>query len=230
MPFLAKVLEKIALHRITNHLQNIAAHELFQSAYKANHSTETALMRVQNDILLALDEKQCVVLLLLDLSAAFDTIDHQVLVDTLLHRMRIEGTALDWIRSYLYKRSQQVLIDDVGSEPCELQYGVPQGHVLGPALFCMYMSPLADILRNRNMMFHLYADDSQLYCRFDPVASQATIESIQSTVAEIKLWMKSHFLKLNEEKTELMLIRSQRCRFDDFPAFVDLGCETIIRI
>ena len=100
-------------------------HEVMQSAYKQNHSTETAIIRVQNDILMNLDKKRGVLLILLDLSASFDTIDHNVLFDQLSTRLGIQGTVLSLFKSYLSNRTQSVIIDDKSSSPVPMRYGVP---------------------------------------------------------------------------------------------------------
>ena len=101
LPFLSKLLEKIVSKRLLEHMDNAGLHEVMQSAYKQFHSTETALVRVHNDILQSLDNKHGVILVLLDLSAAFDTIDHATLIKQLQHRLGIGGTVLDWFMSYL---------------------------------------------------------------------------------------------------------------------------------
>ena len=111
LKFLSKVIEKAAAIRLTNYLCDNDLNESLQSAYKKHHSCETALLRVQNDILKSIDDKQCVVLLLLDLSAAFDTVDHKILLHRLRSRFGIKGKALSWLQSYLTDRSQSVQID-----------------------------------------------------------------------------------------------------------------------
>ena len=112
-----------------------------QSAYKKFHSTETALLRVHNDIMLSVDKGNAVVLVLLDLSAAFDTIDHNILLLRLHDIIGVTGTALQWFQSYLANRSQQVLIEDAVSPLSDLLFGVPQGSVLGPIIFTQYTLP-----------------------------------------------------------------------------------------
>ena len=166
LKFLSKVIEKVAAMRLTNYLCDNDLNESLQCGYKKHHSCETALLRVQNDILKSIDDKQCVVLLLLDLSAAFDTVDHKILLHRLRSRFGIKGKALSWLQSYLTDRSQSVQIDGFTSSVRPLRFGVPQGSVLGPLLYLLYTAPLGDLIRWHDMDFHLYADDTQLYTTF----------------------------------------------------------------
>ena len=133
--------------------------EGMQSAYKAGHSTETALVRVKNDILTSMDKNQCVLLVLLDLSAAFDTVNHSTLLRVLQHRIGLGGTALMWCESYLRERTQAVAIRDSIAPSVELQRGVPQGSVLGSTLFTTYTLALGDIIRRHDLKGHSYADN-----------------------------------------------------------------------
>ena len=118
-----------------------------------------------------------VVLALLDLSAAFDTIEHSILISRLETRFGVTGLALQWITSYLSDRTQQVVINGAISESAALLQGVPQGSVLGPILFTIYVSPLADIAKRFGMQYHFYADDSQLYVSFEPKTNIVNILS-----------------------------------------------------
>ena len=120
--------------------------EKMQFAYKEAHSTETALLQVQNDILSTMDEKKGVLLILLDLSAAFDTVDHHLLLSFLETHVGLRGSVLNLLRMYLTDHSQCVSVNGVLSELSQLAFGVPQGSVLGPILFCIYTLPLGAIL------------------------------------------------------------------------------------
>ena len=135
----------------------------FQSAYRVNHSTETAILKVHNDIMNALDCKKDVVLVMLDLSAAFDTLDHSILLHRLEHRFGITGMVLNWFRSYLSDRMQTVSLSSFSlSTSAKLLFGVPQGSVMGPILFNLYTAPLEDIFVRHDIDFMLYADDTQI--------------------------------------------------------------------
>ena len=141
--------------------------EALQSAYKRLHSTETALLKVQDHILRNLDQGKGVVLLLLDLSAAFDTVDHGLLLKTLETNLGIKGQCLQWLTSYIKHRQQYVSIGGFQSTSHTITCGVPQGSVLGPLLFTTYTLPLAALLRHHGIYFHLYADDTQLFLEFN---------------------------------------------------------------
>ena len=114
-------------------------HEAMQSAYKKHHSTETALLYIQNGILNSIDQHKVVLIVLLDLSATFDTIDHELIINRLSYRLGLSGCVLDWFQSYLKNSSQRVKLDNVLSDRPLLRYGVPQGSVFGPILFSIYV-------------------------------------------------------------------------------------------
>ena len=125
-------------------------------------------MRVHNDILQALDDKKCVFLVLLDQSAAFDTVKHSILLDRVEETVGVQGIALEWLESYFAERSQSVSVLGVSSVPRPLPSGMPQGSVVGPFGFPMYTTPVGRICQKHRIKYHFYADDSQLYLAFDP--------------------------------------------------------------
>ena len=147
LSFVSKVVERVVAARLNAHLSANSLHECMQSAYRPNHSVETALLKVHNDIVCSLDKKQAVMLILLDLSAAFDTIDHQILLRRLHDDIGVRGVCLRWFSSYLQDRCQSVCIAGVSSPEARLPFGVPQGSVLGPALFVIYTAQIAEITR-----------------------------------------------------------------------------------
>ena len=230
LSFISKLIERVVCTQLISHLKSNGLYEVFQSAYREFHSTETALLRVQNDLLLSVDDSGGVILVLLDLSAAFDTIDHDKLLNLLSDRFGIRGSALEWIRSYLTNRKQSVLIHGERSEELELIYGVPQGSVLGPILFTLYTTPLGDICRKHKLTFHLYADDTQLYIAFKPSESISKEEAksrIEACVSDIRAWMAINMLKLNDDKTELLVITSQEHVSNSQGIILNVGGESV---
>ena len=181
--FISKPTEKVVASQLVDYVMRNHLDENFQSAYKQRHSTETALVRVNNDILVALDNHQSVILLLLDLSAAFDTVDHRILLERLSHRFGMCGLALSWFKSYLSNRFQFVEITGEKSSHQPLTCGVPQGSVLSPILYLLYTSPLGDIVRSYNMGFHFEADDTQLYLSFDSLSGEGQASAVHSIEA-----------------------------------------------
>ena len=228
LPFLSKVMERVVAKRLTDYMDMNNLQPQFQSAYRKNHSVETALLRVQSDILTAIDKKQCVLLILLDLSAAFDTIDHDVLLSRLNSYLGVSGDALKWFHSYLKNRKQSISLNDNVSEPWELLYGVPQGSVLGPLLFSIYIAPLGQILKETNVSHHFYADDTQLYVTFQSKDTSNAVTSIENTLDVVKLWMTSNFLCLNDDKTEVILISSNRTYDNLSPVHLKVGTTEVI--
>ena len=177
--------------RFGKHKENHNLHEKMQSAYRNGHSTETALIRIQHDLLTAVDNKGCVFLVLLDISAAFDTVDHSVLLNRLSVRYGVKGLALQWVESYLSNRKQFVYVGGAKSTEVDLDCNVPQGSVLGPGFFSDYNAPVADIFRKRGVDFHLYADDTQVYLSF-PVGSEVeALQQLEACLQDVRLWMAS---------------------------------------
>ena len=168
-------------------------------------------------------------LLLLDLSAALDSVDHDILLKRLDSRFSICGTALDWFRSYLTNRTQFALIEGKKSQPRELKCGVPQGSFNGPKLYLLYTAPLADVLRHHKMQFHFFADDTQLYISFswnNDLELASTIAKIQDCLSDLDRWMSLNKLKLNKDKTELLYLHSKHCSITALPTF-RFGSDTI---
>ncbi len=150
-------------------------------------------------------------LTLLDLSSAFDTIDHDILLDRLSSLYGINGIALTWFKSYLSDRTQFVTINDTNSKSVPLTFGVPQGSVLGPILFILYIKPLSSLIKSHSVNGQSFADDTQLHTSCPPDKLQSAIEKTQDCVADIKQWMTQNKLKLNDDKTETLLVKSTRC-------------------
>ena len=145
----------------------------------------------------------------MDLSAAFDTVDHNILLNRLEQRLGITDKCLMWFRSYLHNCKQSVSINSVTSSQKDLCCGVPQGSVLGPKLFNVYMLPLGDIVRKHNANYHFYADNTQLYFTFKENDYETTTSHMEYLISDIRTWMAANMLKLNDDRTEVVLINGQ---------------------
>lgn len=231
LDFCGKICEKSVAAQFLKHVNDNNLGENFQSAYKQGHSTETALLRVFNDILHSIDNQKVTILVLLDLSAAFDTVDHKIILQRLQSRFGISGSALSWFQSYLADRSERVLINNITSNQHTLTCGVPQGSVLGPILFLVYMSPLGDVIRQHNLNFHFYADDSQIFLSFESGVIQQqenAVCTLNNAVSDIRSWMAANMLMLNDDKTELMVIGThQQLAKINHPLTIKTGDVTI---
>lgn len=146
LSFASKLIDRAAFNHILGHLVSNNLYPVAQSAYRRNHSTETVLLNVINDILLNMNKQHVTILVLLDLSAAFYTVDHSILLNRLSSKLGSNGTALDWFRSYLSGRSQRVFVRGAVSDKFDLRYGVPQDSCLGPLLFTVNSSAVSDVV------------------------------------------------------------------------------------
>ena len=174
---------------------------------------------------MAADSGKISILILLDLSAAFDTVSHSILLNRLSTHLNITGSALSWFHSYLSNRLQFVSLHGSTSHPAPVHHGVPQGSVLGPILFTIYMLPLGQIIRKHGLDFHCYADDTQLHLSTSPTTPLPP-PSIVSCIHEIKTWLTNNLLQLNGNKTEVMLIapKALHRKVGDFLLQID-GCS-----
>ena len=209
--------------------EHLAQHSLnrpLQSAYRSHHSTETALVKVVNDLHLAIDNKQAVFLVMLDLSAAFDTVKHQILLQRLKQDFGIEDSVLEWLRSYFSDRIQTVNIDGCVSEPQPLETGMPQGSILGPFMFPQYTAPLFDIVQKNGCEIHMYADDTQIYLSFNKTNCELSLDKLEHCISDVRKWMNDNFLKLNDSKTEFLIVQSKRSKPIDVSC-VNIGDECV---
>ena len=203
----SKILEKIVAKQMKQYLIDNNLLDKFQSAYQEKHSTTTALIDITDNIYKALDNSEITILVLLDYSKAFDCANHTLILAK-LKALGFTSSALDWIDSYLSKRSQQVITDKGESSWIELLNGVPQGSILGPLLFTILVS---DICNNiKHCKYHLYADDTQLYISGKVSDINNLIMKMNSDLKRISEFSVNNFLKLNEGKSQYIIIGSRQ--------------------
>ena len=225
--FISKIIEKLVVQRLEDHLCKYSMFDPLQSAYRSGHSTETALVKINNDIVSSLDGGQCVILASLDLSSAFDTVNHAIFLRRLQDMYGICNTFQKWFDSYLTNRQPRVCINTSFSNPRYLKCGVPQGSVLGARIYTMYVRPMSEIINRHNVSYHSYADDSQLYiqCDNNEESIRCAITRLEQCISDICEWMSGNSLKINQDKTEFIIFS---CKSDQYNHLsLNVGSEII---
>ena len=230
LPFVSKLLEKAVSERLRQHLEEIDGLPKHQSAYRRGHSTETALLKIVNDLLLSADRGEVSALCLLDLSAAFDTVDHQLLLTQLEGRFGVVGKALDWFQSYLHGRSYSVTYGSSSSNVVHLACSVPQGSVLGPLLSVLYTAELVDIAAEMGVNLHMYADDTQLYVHCKPSVTSDAVAKLEQCVDAVDKWMAASRLKMNSDKSEIIWVGTRHTVSEHPRPPIRIGNDTISSI
>ena len=162
LSFISKTLERLVAKRFIGHAEKYKLLSNRQSAYRYHHSTETAVVAVHNNLVRAIDDHNVSALVLLDLSAAFDTVDHDILLNVIETRFGVGGDALKWFQSYLSGRSQTFQVGVEQSGPYTVTCSVPQGSVLGPQEFIAYTEDLSWCIDQHGIQHYICADDIQL--------------------------------------------------------------------
>jgi hypothetical protein len=221
--FLAKLIEKSISRRVTAYLNEYELFDENQHGFRAHHSCETALLCIHDAAVKAIDEGNVMLLIMLDLSAAFDMINH----DMLLRHLCTIGfcdDALKWMREYLSQRYQYVSCQNILTKQFLLETGVPQGSVIGPLLFSIFISQIKSVFHlNSKIRYIIYADDIQLFTSCKIVEIPEAITRLESCIGDVKNWLSEHHLVLNAGKTEFMIFSSKRSSIkkENFSVTVD---------
>ena len=206
LSFLSKITEKAAQLQLQKHFDQHSLLPNHQSAYRQHYSTETMLLNMCNNILKNRENKKCTSIVCLDLSAAFNTVNHRILLDVLKSYFGISEHALAWISSYLSNRKFLVQIGQLTSKTVEIDFSVPQGSILGPILFNYYVSTLIEIIpESKDSFLSGYADDHAMIHSFSPDNNNIK-QNIENDIGKIKTWMEENQLKMNDAKTEFIVL------------------------
>ena len=213
LQFLGKLIERVVLARLHGHMERNGHFIPNQYGYKPGHNTEALIVKITNDILIASDSKTATVLLLLDLSSAFDTVDKSKLISILANDLNICGNALKWFSSFLFQRTQKVKIGNHFSDEILVEFGVPQGSVLGPVLFNIYIHSLYKTVENQGFAIKGYADDHQVYMSFTPEFQYNVLSNqLKNIINNVYLWMSRFYLKLNPDKSQIIVFCSREIK------------------
>ena len=225
LPFLSKVLERIVHQQLSSFLALNKILSPFQSGFRPGHSTVTALNKVNDDIRLGIDNQQITILALLDFSNAFNSVDFDILL-AILKSINISSEAIEWFYSYLHEREQVIRINDQQSSACRLSAGVPQGGVLSPLLFSIFINSVTKLL---SLSFHLYADDLQIYVTTDVNDIAKAINLVNSNLHKISSWSKSFGLTINPKKSQVCFLGSRqqlsKLNFPSYPPIIFDNCK-----
>ena len=206
LSFLSKIIEKAAQVQLQKHFDEQSLLPNHQSAYRQHHSTETTVLNMCDNISKNMETQKYTSIVCLDLSSAFNTVNHKILLGILKSYFKISDHALAWMSSYLSKRKFLVQIGQQISKTIELDYSVPQGSILGPILFNCYAGTLMEmILASKESFLSGYADDHAVIHCFSP-NNKNIRQNIASNIDKIRNWMGENQLKMSNAKTEFIVI------------------------
>ena len=211
LSFISKLIERVVSKRLNEHMTAKNLHINSQHGYKSYHSTETLLVKFYNDILVAIDRNRGVVVLLIDLSSAFDTVQHDILLKILEESIGVKGVALKWFKNFVSGRTQSVIINGCISEWLCVTCGVPAGSVLGPILFNIYCRHINEVFNKCGFTSASYADDNS-GCKTFAVFNQfnTLYNDVPNCLQQLKQYMTVNHLKLNETKTQIIVFGNER--------------------
>ena len=206
LSFMSKIVERVVVRQLSEYLSANGSLPTLQFGFRKHHSTESGLLRVLSDILSSVDKGQISLLALLDVSAAFYTVDHSILLDRLSISLGLTGSAFDWMRSFIIGRTQTVHYCGSVSRCAVVRSGVAQGSVLGPLL---YTADIQRLVVSLGFGVHLYADDTQFHGSCKPADAADLAARAMDVINSVKTWMSSNRLRLNADKTQFIWLEHQ---------------------
>ena len=207
LPSISKIFEKVLLEQLTTYLDNNNLIHNHQYGFRKRHSTEYAALHIVDYLNYEMDRKRTPTNIYLDLSKAFDSLSHTILITKLKH-YGICDVALKLMKSYLENRKQYVQFDTCTSDMKSIRNGVPQGSILGPLLFLIYINDFPNSSKLYN--FLMYADDTTLFCCLEDITSDNKELVLNNELQRVHSWLKANRLSLNVKKTKYMLFRKQK--------------------
>lgn len=208
LPCLSKIFEKIIEMQINSHMKRNSSLSKFQSGFRSNHSTTTALTKINNDIMKMLDSNNAAMLVLLDFKKAFDKVPHSLLIRKLYKSFNFSRNAAKLIGNFLSNRKQRVSINGDKSEFSEITSGTPQGSILSALLFSLFIDDIVSFLNSHfsDIHIHLYADDTQIYFEFKPSKLNDAIIRMNEVLLNVEFWCFSNEVIINASKSKAIII------------------------
>ncbi|CAK1600393.1 unnamed protein product [Parnassius mnemosyne] len=206
LPFLSKVLEAIVHKQISSYIFKNNFLSTYQSGFRPGHSTTTALLKVTEDLRTGKENSKLTVLILIDFSNAFNAVDHDILL-TILYHLGFSSSARGWFSSYLRGRQQVIRVGQIISDWCPLSAGVPQGGILSPLLFSVFINLITPHIRRS---YHLYADDLQIYAQAEVAFIDDVIEKLNCDLNCISNWSNRFGIRVNPSKCQAIVVGSSR--------------------
>ena len=212
LSFVSKLTEKCFLDQFLEHCKHQKLLPDYQSAYRKNYSTETAIIKLCDDLLWAMEQQYASFFIAIDLSTAFDTVDHNVLLSVLENKYGVGGKALELCDTYLHPRHCKVNINNSYSTSRDLPFSVPQGSCTGPVLYSVYALTIQHIIMNDQISLYGYADDHglRMTCKPEAESEISTVKDLQDCLSSVKDWMDENWLKMNSSKTEIIIFGSRQ--------------------
>jgi uncharacterized protein YlbG (UPF0298 family) len=209
LPLFSKILERLMYSRIISFMNRNSILYKYQFGFREGHSTNMALLVLAEQILSAIDNGEFVVGVFLDFKKAFDTVNHNIVLNK-LYKYGIRGIAHSWIKDYLLNRQQYVSFNYVESSKQNIVCGVPQGSILGPLLFLLYVNDIANI--SDDIIPIIFADDTNIFMRGRSIEN--TIQCLNDELSKIVVWLNANKLSLNVSKTHYMVFRSKNRKIE----------------